>query len=91
MTTFFIIVVTVILTGIVYQMSKKPKVGKSIDVVDTLLPETDVHAEIAKMAEAIKSQDPVVIETPFVADISVKPKKKPAPKKAAPKTKAPKK
>ena len=82
MTVFFIIVVTIILAGIVYQISKKPKTEKSIDVVDTLLPEVDVHTEIAKMAEAIKAQDPVVIETP------AKSKKKVAPKKAAPKTKA---
>lgn len=82
MTTFFIIVVTVILIGIIYQMSKKPKVEKSIDVVDTLLSETDIHTEIAKTAEAIKAQDPVVIETAFIEKkVEGKPKKKRAPRK----------
>jgi hypothetical protein len=87
MTVFFIVVVTVILIGIVYQMSKKPKTEKSIDVAETLLPESDIHAEIAKTVEAIKSQDPVVVEAPFVAEAPSKPKKKSA-SKPKPKMKA---
>ena len=88
MMTFILIVTALILIVFVgLKISKKPKTEKSIDVVDTLLPESDVHAEIAKMAEAIKSQDPIVVEAPFVAE-TAKSKKKPATKKPAPKTKA---
>lgn len=88
MTVFFIIVVTVILIGIVYQMSKKPKTEKSIDVVDTLLPEVDIHTEIAKTAEAIKAQEPITKEQAKIivaeAKAVAKPKKKTSPKKKTP-------
>lgn len=37
----------------------------------------DTHAQIAKTAEVLNLQDPVIIETPFVANYTeVKPKKK---------------
>jgi hypothetical protein len=89
MTTFIIIAAAFILAIFVtVKFTKKPKAEKSIDVADTLLPESDVHAEIAKMAETIKAQSPVVIEAPFVAKETTKSKKKPAAKKPVPTTKA---
>jgi hypothetical protein len=76
----------------VSQIMKRSKSGESIDLSKTLLPDAEIHAEIAKIAETIKSQDPVVVEAPFVAaeKVEAKSKKKtaPAPKKEAPKTKA---
>jgi hypothetical protein len=88
MTTFILIAASLILSVfIAIKFTRKPKTEKSIDVADTLLPESDIHAEIAKMAEAIKAQSPVVIEAPFVAE-TTKSKKKPAAKKSAPTTKA---
>jgi outer membrane biosynthesis protein TonB len=89
MTTFVLIAVALLLAILVaVKLNKKPKVDPSVDLADTLLPETNIHEEIAKTAEKIKSQDPVVIEAPFVAETKKQPKKKPAAKKPAPKTKA---
>jgi hypothetical protein len=91
MITFFIVVAAVILVAILAKQIVGSKSEKSIDLAETLLSKEDIHKEIAKTVEEIKSQDPVVIEVPFVAEkVEAKPKKKtaPAPKKEAPKTKA---
>jgi hypothetical protein len=90
MTTFIIAAFFILSVFITVKFTRKSKTEKSIDIADTLLPESDIHAEIAKMAESIKSQDPIVVEIPFVAK-TTKSKNKSTSKKPIHKTKAIKK
>lgn len=85
MITILIIAASLALVYVIAkQIMGEGKVEKSIDLAETLLPKEDIHAEIAKIAETIKAQEPVVTEKVEEA----KPKKKAASKKAAPKMKA---
>ena len=72
MITFFIVAASLALVTVLIKKLISNKPGQSIDLADTLLTKTDIHAEIAKTVEAIKSQEPVVTK---------KPKSKPAAKK----------
>jgi len=92
MLTILIIVALGALAYITVNQIMKSKSEGSINLQETLMSKTDIHEEIAKTVETLKTQEPVVIEAPFVAEVKAdKPKKKPAPtttKKEAPKTKA---
>ncbi len=92
MLTILIIVALGTLAYITVNQIMKSKSEGSINLQETLMSKSDIHAEIAKTVETLKTQEPVVIEAPFVAEKvkADKPKKKsaPAPKKEAPKTKA---
>jgi len=85
---FFILTVAAIVGLAVYVTKKTQQTNHSIPTT----PPSTIHDEIAKtVEEIIKTQDPVAIEAPFVAEKveETKPKKKAAPKKKeAPKMKS---
>jgi hypothetical protein len=84
---FFILTVAIIIGVAVYVTKKAYQTDHSIPTI----PPSTIHDEIAKtVEEIIKTQDPIAIEAPFVAEKveETKPKKKAAPKKKeAPKMK----
>ena len=83
---FFILIVAAIIGIAVYVAKKTQQANYSIPTT----PPSTIHDEIAKtVKEIIKTQDPVVVEAPFVAEKveTATPKKKPTAKKPAPKMK----
>ena len=83
---FFILVVAAVI-GIAVYVTKKTQITNS--TIPTTPPST-IHDEIAKtVEEIIKTQDPVVIEAPFITEKAetATPKKKPVAKKPTPKMK----
>jgi len=96
MLTILIIVALGALVYITVNQIIKSKSERSIDLSETLLPETNIHEEIAKTAKEIKEKEPIVIKTPFGDEKRIDPKpkkqksssKKETLKKSVPKTKA---